>query len=242
MEKKTRIIKLEHPKGIVLINNKKYHLYFVNDDEIKEGDWYLSPKNTLSKCIKVGKNYIASLECGSYMQKSCKKIIATTDKSLTIKIVDRSKSKPIDSGIRDKYKKIHLPQPSQAFIEKYCKVGGIDEILVEYGGNIVEFQNFCSDLGFSYDSAFGWYENTNPGHRPNTSTLEERFNNKLKVDSHNTITIHPIKDSWSREEVEIICKQAFISGGNTMYNISRNRKSFTFNGTELSKKWIKENL
>jgi len=25
---------------------------------------------------------------------------------------------------------------------------------------------------------------------------------RLKVDSHNTITIHPIKDSWTREEVE----------------------------------------
>jgi hypothetical protein len=25
-----------------------------------------------------------------------------------------------------------LPKPSQAFIEKYCKVGGIDEVLIEY--------------------------------------------------------------------------------------------------------------
>ena len=123
-----------------------------------------------------------------------REVLATTDKSLII----YNESDYIKSSPYVKY----LPQPSQAFIEKYCKKGGIDEVSVEYGGNTVEFQNFCSDLGFSYDSAFGWYENANPGHRPNTSTLEEKFNNKLKVDSHNTITIHPIKDNWNRKETK----------------------------------------
>lgn len=173
------------------------HLYITTDDEIKEDDWCIHTSHNKSTVIHVkhiedkGKHIMT--ECGQNCWGDyCKKIIATTDKSLTY-----WSDKEIDGFSGD----IPLPQPSKAFIEKYCKVGGIDEVLIEYGGTITEFQNFCSNLGFSYDSAFGWYENSNPGHRPNTSTLEEKFNNKLKIDSHNTITIHSIKDSWTREEL-----------------------------------------
>ncbi len=34
----------------------------------------------------------------------------------------------------------------------------------------------------------------------------------LKVDSDNCITIHPIKDSWTREEVEQLCVSAYTDG------------------------------
>lgn len=72
-----------------------------------------------------------------------KKIVATTDKSLG------------------------LPEPSQAFIQKYCELGGIDEVDIELKS---------SDLDY--------------------------FFGDLKVDPiHNTVTIHSIKDSWSREEM-----------------------------------------
>jgi len=47
-----------------------------------------------------------------------------------------------------------------------------------------------------------------------------------RVNSHNEITIHPIKDSWNREEVIAL--------------IEKHRKE-TYNGYS-SKKWIKENL
>jgi hypothetical protein len=41
--------------------------------------------------------------------------------------------------------------------------------------------------------------------------MEKRL--RLKVDPiHNTITIHPIKDSWNREEVKALCKEAFSHG------------------------------
>lgn len=63
-------------------------------------------------------------------------------------------------------KSLGLPQPSQAFIQKYCELGGIDEVDIELKS---------SDLDY--------------------------FFGDLKVDSHNTITIHSVKDSWSREEM-----------------------------------------
>ena len=41
----------------------------------------------------------------------------------------------------------------------------------------------------------------------NANTIElqhEEFIYKPKVDSHNTITIRPIKDSWSKEELQFL--------------------------------------
>lgn len=67
-----------------------------------------------------------------------------------------------------------LPQPSQAFIEKYCKVGGIDEVLVEYETIFLPIDELPSN---------------------------QKHVMILKVNSNNEIIIHPIKNSWSREEV-----------------------------------------
>jgi len=68
-----------------------------------------------------------------------------------------------------------LPQPHQMFIDKYVRKGGINEVMVEY------HTIMCAD---SFDM------DTYPGN--------------LKVDSDNTITIHSVKDSWSKEEVIIL--------------------------------------
>lgn len=90
----------------------KQHLYFTTDDEIKEGDWYLLIDPAIDGSHNRYSVYQATKGRLNNMKimKSCtfKKIIVTTDKSLG------------------------LPQPSQAFIEKYCKLGGIDEVMVEY--------------------------------------------------------------------------------------------------------------
>lgn len=81
-----------------------------------------------------------------------------------------------------------LPQPSKAFIEEYCEEGGIDEVDVEYE----RMHCGCNEFGCTCEGT----------------------KSKLKVDSHNTITIHPIKDSWSREEIEQIARKAFDKGVN----------------------------
>lgn len=58
-----------------------------------------------------------------------------------------------------------------------------------------------------------------------------------KVDPHNTITLHSIKDSWSREEVEAFGKKCFDRG------VTKGYLSYPVLYTKpLSKDWIKENL
>ena len=71
------------------------------------------------------------------------------------------------------------PQPSKSFIEKYCKLGGIDEVMVE-----------LTEWGVGF------------GHDKNGIELPLR----LKVNSHNEIAIHTIKDNWSRDEVNHILR------------------------------------
>ena len=146
------------------------HLYFINDEEIKEGEWVIETSN---------KNLISQFSEQSLNQRSmgCRKIIATTD-ILKIKEVDSFEF----GSPQDEY---YVPQIPQSFIEEYCRKGGIDEVDVEYE----------EEGRFAY-------------------TGDTRY--IPKVDTvHNTITIHPIKDSWSREEVERLCRKAYEDGAKT---------------------------
>ena len=130
------------------------HLYFLSDEEIKEGDWvYNSGQNIV---FKWPNHYVKANIKGEHL----KKIIATTDRTLHYKI-----SLPHGEGEQS------LPRPSNEFLKKYCELGGIDEVLVEY-------------------EEYDWNEYT-----------DTYWNSKLKVAPDNTITIKSIKDSWNREEV-----------------------------------------
>lgn len=106
--------KVQEPYNMV---ETEQHLYFLSDEEIKEGDWGISKLNEI---VQFKKNYESTLY---------KKIIATTDKSLII---------PYDgkTPISENWEGYKLPQPSQSFIEKfveeYNKGNVITEVLVEY--------------------------------------------------------------------------------------------------------------
>lgn len=170
-----------------------YHLYITSDDEIKEGDWFYNTFNDHQPKIQQRK--------GNW--RTCfnqHKIIATTDKFLTKEIIELE-------GIGGRIARHELfPQPSKAFIEKYCKRGGIDEAIVEYK------------------------EDNNPslwGQDIGVATLIPKTN------SRNEITIHPIKNSWTREEVESLLKSAWGNG----YNNGQAGAS-----TSRSLDWIKDNL
>lgn len=78
----------------------------------------------------------------------------------------------INKGL-DRSKDIIFPRISQSFIEQYCKEGGINKVLVEYENNPIYTGDGCHEDNW-----------------------------ERKVNSHNKITIYPIKDSWIREEVE----------------------------------------
>ena len=88
------------------------HLYIISDDEIKEGDWFIDLKD----------NTIWQNKAKENMRKSifpeCKKIISTTDSSLS------------------QTSRAEIPQPSKQFIQKYIeeynKGRQIIDIIVEY--------------------------------------------------------------------------------------------------------------
>jgi len=122
------------------------HLYFLSDEEIKEGDW----------CFHLGferlEQWYNNIELDISLRR---KIVATTDITLREK----------------QYKAKRLPRPTKSFIKEYCKLGGINEVDIEY----------------RWATANG-----------NSNYKTHKI---LKVNSHNEIIIHLIKDSWTREEL-----------------------------------------
>lgn len=193
-----------------------YHLYIVSDEEIKEGDWYLSQTYPSSKINK----YLSQKPCKftdedkkiieeNNFQNITFKIIATTDASLNSKKLN-------ENSYQLKYKTIYLPQPSQGFIEKYIKEYNkgniITDILVEY--------NDCTQLCAC--------QNEN---------IECQYplckQKQLRVSKDNTITIHPVKDTWSREEVEQL-----------LFKYAEEEHAWFSNKSEINSfnKWIEENL
>jgi len=171
------------------INNKKqdsniltHHLYFLSDEEIKEGDWFYWGGTTPQ---------IQKAVYGSKPTDIVKKIIATTDSSLTIDkwAQTNKKFKPynIQQNIETtKLIKKQLPQPSQSFLEvfvtEYNKGNQIKEVLIEY-----QVCTCAPEEVLCYC--------TTP---------------KLKINpKDNTITIKKVKDSWNREEVLAIIDQTW---------------------------------
>ena len=125
-EDKSNIVKLN--SGNILYNYREpvkawkphytnQHLYFTIDKKPKEGEWCINPKGLPDI---FGFDYRAVYTREEILK--CKKIISTTDTKLGV----------TDLRVSPVHNFIDLPQPSQAFIEKYCKVGGIENILVEY--------------------------------------------------------------------------------------------------------------
>jgi len=168
------------------------HLYFTTSEKIKEGDWCY---DALTGLFQYGVSPVELLT-------KSKKIIATTDPEL-------HKCTGCEYGATngefvDHTCKPQVAQPSQVFIEKYCKVGGIDRVLVEY-----EVEECGIDDG---------------------QVLYDIDNPVLKINAHNEITIHPIKESWTREEVE-----ALIRKYQDRYGAVGGASTFVSN-------WIKENL
>ena len=144
------------------------HLYITTDEEIKEGDWFIN--TNFQKIYQANsENSKNIIEFGPHPE--IRKIIATTDKL----------GYCIDE--KDGLTGYHLPQPSQAFIKKYCEQGGIDEVDVEYVRDMDSMQLNVDSKG----EISSWY---------------------LKVDSHNTITTHRIVEKmYSIDDIEAYCEK-----------------------------------
>jgi len=141
------------------------HLYITSDDKIKKDDDVLFVKyGTIHKAVH--DNHF------EFIKGDCKKIIATTDSSLTTgKGLDSFSGKP-DT----------LPQPSQSFIEKYVekynKGNIITDVLVEYGFTINK------SLGH-FNQYREYFLKVNP--KDNTITIKKVKNSWNKEELYNEI-------------------------------------------------------
>ena len=96
---------VEETEPISIKSEIGQHLYLVSDEEIKEGDWFVSLK--IKGIYKANPENVKTLS--NYKVEYIHKIIATTDKSLGLPLVNHD------------------------FIEAYVKAeGNINEVMVEY--------------------------------------------------------------------------------------------------------------
>ena len=166
---------------LCLIQAKVYKLYILSDEEIKKGDWVLYKNSYIATVLGFPNDGGGGLKIkipGDNAKimtdfSNCKKIIATTDKSLGLSDVGKS------GYSVDEFYPV-LPQPSQSFIEyfveEYNKGNVITEVKVEYE----------KWIGKNYVGEF---------------STDQDFNYKLKINPDNTINIKPKKDSWNTEEI-----------------------------------------
>lgn len=165
--------------------NQAYHLYIISDDEIKEEDWCLCGNKTLLQ-IKKQLTYDNIKTANNDFE--CKKIIGTTDTSLTLS---------------DQYHIYDiLPQPSQQFIEKYIECYNKNEVITE-----VLVECFYSSGGFSH------IQNIKVNPKDNTITikkLKDSWNREevielLKNYRNSIIEVKPINiiylDKWIKENL-----------------------------------------
>jgi len=162
------IIGGEHLKGTY------QHLYFLSDEEIKEGDWVLWNMGNEFQVLKIDViDYTFERQ-----RDECIKIIAATDPMLSHNECTECRGwgndqKGYCSNCKGTGNGKIFPRPSDSFIKKYCELGGIDEVMVEYEDYLTE-----------------------------ELALKGSFTNyRLKISPDNTITIKKVKDSWSKEEV-----------------------------------------
>jgi len=148
------------------------HLYIISDDEIKEGDWYMNKFGRLS--IKV---------IGDKSNEGDKKIVATTDNSITIK-------NDITNPNFDEYPYSPLPQLPESFIQAFVKAYNEGKPITEVDLEIEELSTMEEML-------------QNEKYVPNNT-----FTSKIKTRPDNTVIVHQSK-IYSREEVIKLCAKAW---------------------------------
>ena len=193
----------------------RYHLYIVDEEaEIKEGDYLFNTSTEL--VFSADKSELEIYNHYSHIVK----VIVSTDKSLGIHI----------EGFHD----TRLPQPSPGFVRAYIKAYN-DKNIIEYVD--VEYELFGKVINpkliyfneiLRVDSVYMKKQSHSPELDRNLrcsligTKFEEKYKSKdtvlwenelelfikLKTDKNNCITIHKIKDSFTRKEME----NAFDSG------------------------------
>jgi len=125
------------------------HLYLLSNEQINEGDYFIWKEKICKASVNTNSDSVWSKDFPegvySYVQKDCKKIVASTDSSLTVEmigsqILDRNKSCEdygfkSGVGLLSHVRVESLPKLPEDFIKKYVESNGkMDKILVEYEG------------------------------------------------------------------------------------------------------------
>lgn len=127
--KSSRLFINDTSEAIFPKKTKHINLYILSDEKIKTSDWaYCNLTKTVKQIIDV------RVQCGNNDGFPFKKIIATTDRSLTTLFIPTGFKSGI--GALAHSIQVPLPQPSQQFIEKYVeeynKGNIITDVMVEY--------------------------------------------------------------------------------------------------------------
>lgn len=183
---------------------KQQHLYILSEENIEAGDWIIRGNGSYGprKVIEVRGNKILCSD--NWNNKDCESEFDIDECKKTIASTD--KSLVIDNGFNaDSINWQQLPQIPQSFIEyfitEFNKGNRINKVNVEY-------------------------EEVLPSNGNYMELVEV-----LKINQTNEINIKPIKEFWSREEVE---KLLHILAHDVSIN--------NWNSYEPVEKWIQRNL
>lgn len=193
------------------INVISYDMHITIAGDIEEGEW----------CFYKGTKEAIKYPKGGFPKNYARKIIATTNKFLgrtkIYRISEKGETLQQDERGTYEWEINKFPQPRNSFVGKYVEVSGIDTVLVEYE------ERGSVQFWYEYDKLKQKGLCDNP----------DKFNYipKLKIDSHNTITIKALKDSWSKKELDIIVEKALVDG------ISHGKSIGTYIMSDLGSKY-----
>lgn len=220
-----------------MVVNTNQYLCFTSSDEIKVGDWITGTELNwgiyneihqvkVIKNLESGKLFWFNDECNgiSAIPEQCTKIIAISDTSFDGGIQKGKIYNILSEGT--KYEPFNIPQPPIDFIKKYMKSYNRGEIythvLVEYERDVEMRQGYTKPSAANRSTE--WY-------------YDRHISHKLKINpKDNTITIKELKQSWSREDLEVLKYEYEAAKGHSRVNDKREEcVQRIFN-------WISENL
>lgn len=191
------------------------NLYILSNDEIKEEDWFYDLQ------LNMVRKYLGSEDNIETNSKYCKKVIASTDKSLKQDI------EYINEG---KIGEASLPSIPESFIKKYLE-------LYNSGKPIVEVQLEMKHINLPIEPDHdGFIEVMDFGkvHKDNFVAPKTR--------EDNSIIIHQAK-TYTREEVTNLIKKALFDKSDLVTNYpDGTTRNIIENDTFGFNKWIEENL
>lgn len=161
-----------------LKNNEHFtnqHLYIISDEEIKEGDWFI---NAFNEVYQLKKDFYPLTINGI----KYKKIVATTDNSLSPKI---HKGENIDESYPKEFRDSILPFIPESFVLAYIKAYNNSSPITEVQ---LEMEHY---------------------NKPENGFSSIHRDYKIKTRPDNTVIIHQNK-MYSRDEVEKLCKNAWL--------------------------------